>query len=617
MLRKPFICMVVLSSIAFSVGCGGTEPSVRADGRTEVDLVISDPTTAPEELALLIDFVSYRITCPASGLTPYDDSIDLAGNFEVDYSSTTPIWELTTNIPLASCVITLWVFYEGEVVCTGTDSLLVVEDDNPLAPNKANVVLECNLSVNTPSADLDIDGSFEFIHGNYCPKLNWLGALPVEGAPLEMTIETSAFDVDSTCGLNCDPQTCDFTQNPPLCTAASPDPGFSSTVIAPAGYGSFDAPTATGTPMTGGTPIDAQSTYTCDPLFPGPTEICVTVSDGDNDCDQMRCITIICPDLCDPNPCVDDDNECTAQRCNPLDGQCITEFAPVGIACANCSATCVQANGTNEPPTCDGPDWVGAVTGTSMSFVGERQQVNTTLVNPYSGAAVALSNVFNVNTSSYEGVGLDDTLFGTNQGDFLLAQDPIGTQRICGVENVLTQNSFDAMILADAFIEFGDMVIEGGNAGDVIWTNVGNDTLRGNNGVDLLDGGPGDDDIEGGNGNDTVTLWPGSGFDRIDGGDGTADRVEVDAIASQIEIAPSTDALYTFDIFYLGTPMAKMRAVELLELNGTSIDLSACFGSASDVCDLCGNDALNGGEECDDGNNLDGDGCAADCTAEF
>jgi len=31
----------------------------------------------------------------------------------------------------------------------------------------------------------------------------------------------------------------------------------------------------------------------------------------------------------------------------------------------------------------------------------------------------------------------------------------------------------------------------------------------------------------------------------------------------------------------------------------------------------CGNDALNGLEECDDGNNVDGDGCTASCIAEY
>ena len=609
MLRKPFIRMVVFSCIAFSVGCGGTESDLVSNDSTEVNLVISDPDTAAEELAVLIDFVSYRITCPDSGVTPtYDDSVDITGVFETNVTETPAVWTMVTDLPLSPCTISLWVFYEDAVVCSGSEALSIVEDDNDLAPNQVNVELQCNLSVNTPSGDLEVDGNFEFIHGNYCPKLNWLGALPVAVDPLEMTIEASGFDVDSTCGLNCDRQTCDFTQNPPVCTAA-PDPGFSATFTAPARYGSFDAPVPVGTPMLGGTPIDAQSTYTCDPLFPGPTEICVLLSDGDNDCDQMRCITIVCPDLCEGVVC-DDGNECTGEYCNPLDGQCITNDAPDGLACADCSATCVNG-------TCSGPDWVGAVTGTAMTFVGTQQQVNTTLVNPYSGAAVAVSSQFNINTSSYEGVGLNDTLFGTNQGDYLLIQDPIGTQRLCGVENVLALNSFDAMILADEFIVLGDMVIEGGNAGDIIWANVGNDTVRGNNGVDLLDGGPGDDIIEGGLGNDVITLWPGSGFDSIDGGIGVTDTIEILAIQSQILITPAADVSYEFDVFFLGTPMAQIREVELVVMNDLSIDLTACTGTPADVCNLCGNDALNGGEGCDDGNNVDGDGCAADCTAEY
>jgi cysteine-rich repeat protein len=496
--------------------------------------------------------------------------------------------------------------------------LSIVEDGNLFAPNKANVVLQCNLSVNGPSGQLDVDGSFEFIHGNYCPKLNWLGAVPSMVDPLVTIIDASAFDRDSTCGLNCDPQTCDFTQNPPLCTAAAPDPGFWTTFIAPDGPDSFDSPLATGTPMTGGTPIDAQSTYTCDPLFPGPKEICVIASDGDNDCDQMRCITIICPDLCDPNPCVDDLNECTSEHCNPLDGQCISTDAPDGLACANCSATCVSG-------TCSGPDWVGAITGTAMSFVGTGppgQQVDTTLVNPYSGASVPISGKFNVNISSYEGanlVNIDDTLYGTNFDDYLLVQDPPGTQRICGVEQLLAQESFDVLCLADEFIILGDMLIEGGNAGDIIWANVGNDTVRGNNGIDRLDGGPGDDIVEGGLGDDVITVWPGSGFDSIDGGVGVTDIVEIlGGIQSQVLIMPAANSLtYEFDIFFLGTPMAQMIRVELLVMLDASIDLTTCTGSPGDVCNLCGNDALNGGEGCDDGNNVSGDGCRADCTAEY
>ncbi len=618
MLCKPLIGMVVLSSMAVIASCDGGSPADGAAGGTEVSLVISDPATAAEELSTLIDFVSYRISCPASSLTPYDDSVDLNGNFEAAVNANPSVWTLVTDLPLSPCTISMWVFYDSEVVCSGSDMLTIVEDDNPLAPNKANVVLACNLSVNAPSGDVDIDGSFTFLHGNYCPKLNWLGAVP-GAVPLEMVIETSAFDIDSTCGLNCDPQTCDFTQNPPLCTAA-PDPGFWSTLTAPAGYGSFDAPTATGTPMTGGTPIDAQSTYTCDPLVPGPTEICVVVSDGDNDCDQMRCITIICPDLCEGVVC-DDGSECTRDSCDPLTGVCANDDAPDGIACDNCNSTC-QAG------ACDaGTPFTATVNAAVMNIVGSFQTLNTTVTNPYSGEAISLSGQYFVNTSSYKGIGTSDLFLGSIFSDVLFIYDlagvpPESAQRLCGVETLRADNGFDVMLLADDFIVLANMEIFGGNADDTLWANAGDDTLRGLNGSDRIDGGPGDDIIEGGNANDAITLWPGSGFDSIFGGDGITDnsvldQVEIDAIQSQILISPALNPSYQFDIFYLGTPMAQVTGVELLVMNDATIDLTLCTGGAGDVCNLCGNDALNGGEECDDGNNIDGDGCAADCTAEY
>ena len=622
MLSNPVIRMVALCCIALSAACNGSQEGATQAAYTEVDLVISDPDTPPAELVRLIDFVSYRITCPASGLTPYDDSIDLAGNFEVDADSDPPVWQLATDLPLSSCAIALWVFYEDEVICQGDETLPLVSDEDPSVTNKVNIVLECNLSVTGPSADLDVDGSFEFIHGNYCPKLNWLGAVPVvvqPAVPATTIIETSAFDIDSTCGLNCDPQTCDFTQTPPLCTPA-PDPGFSSTFIAPAGHGSFDPPVATGIPMTGGTPIDAQSIYTCDPLFPGPTEICVVVSDGDNDCDQMRCITIVCPDLCENVDC-DDGNECTRDACDTLTGLCTNDDAPDGIACDNCNSTCQLG-------ACDaGTPFSATVNAAVMNMVGSFQTLNTTVTNPYSGETISLSGNYFVNTSSYKGIGTSDLFLGSVFSDVLFIYDlagvpPESAQRLCGVEALRADNGFDVMLLADDFIVLGNMEIFGGNANDTLWANAGDDTLRGLNGKDRIDGGPGDDIIEGGNADDTITLWPGSGFDSIMGGDGftdnsVLDRVEIDAIQSQILISPALNPSYEFDIFYLGTPMAQIREIEFVDVGGVSIDLSTCTGGAGDVCNLCGNDALNGGEECDDGNNADGDGCAADCTAEY
>jgi cysteine-rich repeat protein len=595
---NPFLLLVVLSCAALSAACTGDSlPVEPLENPTEVNLLITDPDAPDEEVLALIDFVSYRVTCPASGLTPYDDSVDISGNFEVDETADPPVWELFADLPPAICTIALWVFFEDEVICSGTQAMNVVEGGDPSTTNKFNILLECTLSVNPPSGDADIDGTFNLIHGNYCPQLFWLGAYPSAVGPTVFNVETLYDDPDDGCGLNCDPQTCDFAANPPVCSPA-PDPGLSSTLSAPAGNGSFGDENAT------------MTTYACDPLLPGPTEICVLVTDGDIDCDRLRCTIIDCPDLCENVDCTDG-SECTWDRCDPFTGSCSNDPAPDGVACNNCDSTCVAG-------ACTGPPFTAAINGDAMSFVGNVQQVTTTYVNPYSGASTSVNGNFNVNISSYKGIGANDTLTGTNLGDVLLVQDPVGTQRICGVEQVLSQNSFDIMFLADSYIVLDDMLITGGNASDVLWANAGNDTLQGNNGVDLLDGGPGNDIIEGGNGNDTITLWPGSGFDSIDGGIGVTDRVEIDAIQSQITIVgPSVNPSYQFDIFYLGTPMAEIREVELVVLNDTFIDLLTCTGSAGDVCNLCGNDALNGGEGCDDGNNVDGDGCAADCTAEY
>ncbi len=593
--------MVVLSCIALSAACNSGAPNVVEDGgvssNTEFNLVISDPATAPEELAMLIDFVSYRITCPASGLTPYDDSVDISGNFEAAVDATPAVWTLVTDLPLSLCRISLWVFYEDEVICSGSQSMPIVDDGDPSAPSKVNIALECSLSVIPPSGDASIDGNFNLVHGNYCPQLFWLGAVPtVAGAalPSAYDIQTSYMDIDNTCGQNCDPQTCDFNANPPSCTPA-PDPGLSSTLIAPAGKGTF------------GDVHALDTTYTCDPLFPGPTEICVSVSDGDNDCDQMRCLTIECPDLCNGVTC-DDGNECTWDHCDPLTGICTNDPAPDGIACDSCNSTC-QAG------ACDpGVPFTAEQNASVMNIIGTLQQYSATLVNPYSGQSISINNAsVRVNISSYKGVGSDDLLLGTNLGDALFVQDPVGTQRICGVETIESQGGFDVLFLADAFVVLQGMTIDGGTTNDFIWANAGDDTIFGNDGVDRIDGGPGNDTIDGGQANDTITIWPGSGFDSISGGIDT-DRVEILAIQSQIEITPAADPSYEFDIFYLGQPMAQIREVELLVLEDATLDLSTCVGG---VCNLCGNDALNGGEECDDGNNVSGDGCAADCTAEY
>lgn len=289
----PFIRLVLLTCAAFLLACGTGEPDgskgVGPDDETVentlINLLIADPNSDPDELAFNVDVVSYRIVCPATGEVAFDDSVDFTGNFEIVDGSDPPIFQLLTDLPAAFCTISMWVFNDDEIVCSGSEPIPITEDGDPNTINEFNLVLLCSLSVNPPTGDLDISGDFTEVVGNTCPRLIWMNAVPSVFGPGDLPIalvEVSSFDPNGTCGSNCDPQSCDFSVIPPVCTPG-PDPGHFTTFSTTSGEGTFGDPLATST------------TYTCDPAFPGPTEICVTASDGDIECDQIRCTTIECP----------------------------------------------------------------------------------------------------------------------------------------------------------------------------------------------------------------------------------------------------------------------------------------------------------------------------------
>ncbi|MEM8606585.1 MAG: hypothetical protein AAGF92_05745 [Myxococcota bacterium] len=288
----PLIRSVLLTCAALLFACGtqGDDPSkANGDelpaGNTEINLLIADPDSEPDELAFSVDTVSYRIVCTNSGQTEFDDSVDITGLFGIVEGSSPPIWQLVTDLPPSTCTLSMWVFDEDEVVCSGTESLLIIDDGDPATANEFSLVLLCSLSVNPPTGDLDIEGDFTEVIGNTCPRLIWMNAIPSSFGPSDLPVamvEVFSYDPNGTCGSNCDPQTCDFSTIPPVCTPG-PDPGHSTTFSTTSGEGTFGDPAATTT------------TYTCDPAFPGPTEICVRANDGDVECEQTRCLTITCP----------------------------------------------------------------------------------------------------------------------------------------------------------------------------------------------------------------------------------------------------------------------------------------------------------------------------------
>ena len=570
-------------------------------GNTEIQLTIGNGLGAQSgQAAFEADRVDYRITCagtaPGSAPIPpsgaggdyaYNDSVDVSGAFEIVDARNPLIWQAITDLPPGPCTASLSVYRGGQVACLGSHPFTVLETSTTMV----DITLLCELSIGVPDGTGDTEGQFQFEIGNECPRLFDLTAHPY-AIPVSATstlVQVVAQDPDGTCGNNCDPQTC-TDANPPVCTPG-PDPGLTTTLSA--AVGSFDDPSG------------ALTTYHCDPAFPGPIEICVVASDGDLDCDKTACIAVDCPDLCEGVVC-NDGNECTADSCDPASGLCVFDNAPDGIACDSCNSTC-QA-GMCDPLA----PFTADQNASTMFFTGSLQSYTTNLVNPYSGQSVPVSGTYNINVSSYKGVGASDQLVGTNFADVLFVQDPVGTQRICGVEYIVAQNNLDVLFLADKFIHLESMTLSGGNADDILWGNSGMDVIQGNNGNDIIDGGPGDDAITGDNGNDLITWWPGAGFDGIWGGN-NYDTVMVKALLSQLEITPALNPGFELDVYYLGNRVMQLLEVELLvALNGT-IDLTACTAG---VCNLCGNDDLNGGEQCDDGNLTNGDGCASDCTLE-
>lgn len=593
-----FVHVAVLCCVALLAACA----QEGAAGNTDIRLTIGDDLGAqPGEPAFEADRVDYRITCqgtvPGSAPIPpdgtagdyaYDDSVDISGAFEIIDDQNPPVWQTVMDLPPGQCTASLSVYRNQQVVCTGSHTFTVLED----AITQIDITLLCALSIDIPDGSSDASGDFQFDVGNECPKLFDLSAHPyvVPDGQSSTLVQVIAQDLDGTCGDRCDPQTCD-TSNPPVCTPG-PDPGLSTTLSAP--VGSFDDPNA------------SLATYACDPYFPGPIEVCVVVTDGDLDCNKTACIAVDCPDPCEGIVC-DDGNECTADYCDPELGQCVFDVAPDGIACDGCNSTC-QA-GVCDPLV----PFTAAQNGQNMPFQGLNRNFNRTFTNPYNGFTFSLLGPLNSNITTYKGVSTTDAILMTPAGDALFLNDPtLAPQTVCGVETILAGNGGDVLHLADEFITLVDMTIDGGLENDVLWANAGSDAVLGNGGNDLMDGGRGSDVLIGGGGNDQITMGPNDGFDSVIGGSGT-DRLSVAALLSQLTVVPAANPSYEFDIYYLGTPIAEVTGVELFfALNG-SIDLTACVAG---VCDLCGDGNLNGGEECDDGNAVSGDGCASDCTLE-
>lgn len=166
--------------------------------------------------------------------------------------------------------------------------------------------------------------------------------------------------------------------------------------------------------------------------------------------------------------------------------------------------------------------WAASVTGSPnndiLIFQWSLGQFTTTITNAYSGATISFDEQKNLNTATYDGLAGIDTLVMTNLDDVLLIEDGLGQQTSTSVERILAGAGNDVINLSSTLFVLGDQQINAGGSDDIIWSNAGNDSLRGETGFDIIDGGPGDDHIWGGTENDS--LFGGTGNDILEGEDG-------------------------------------------------------------------------------------------------
>ena len=144
--------------------------------------------------------MEYTIDCAGNSDTFLDnnasfpDEVTINGNLEVQDGRTNPlaiygdpaidgqaeIWQGFMDLPPGPCTIELRARDgDGEVICTAQEPFNIAAD----SLTKVNIVLICDISFQAPVGMLDLDGTFSFNVGNFCPDLfilNCLDSIPAD-----------------------------------------------------------------------------------------------------------------------------------------------------------------------------------------------------------------------------------------------------------------------------------------------------------------------------------------------------------------------------------------------------------------------------------------------------
>ncbi|MBP1621456.1 MAG: hypothetical protein H6Q02_2223, partial [Acidobacteria bacterium] len=161
----------------------------------------------------------------------------------------------------------------------------------------------------------------------------------------------------------------------------------------------------------------------------------------------------------------------------------------------------------------DGDDrLVYALDGT---WTGDRQSTNLgSPHNPSGGSSVSLAGRAASSDIFIGGTGVD-TLVGTDGSDSVLLEAGLGVPRrpgeprLSGIERFELGGGGDLLNLTSRRHAYGDVVADGGDGDDTLWSSAGHDQLIGGAGADELGAGAGND-----------TLLGGEGADRLDGATG-------------------------------------------------------------------------------------------------
>ncbi|MBW2547785.1 MAG: hypothetical protein JRE82_11260, partial [Deltaproteobacteria bacterium] len=257
MTKRRFTPWVALACIGTLAACTSGEGGTA--GNTELNIIVPTNAGTPNEID--IETVEYTITCAGNSDVFLDngasfaDEVRIDGNLEVVDGRTDPqgpippefgtprpgdgaeIWQGFMDLPPGPCNIQLRARdNDGEVICTTDEGFLITADTT----TKVNLVLICDISFQAPVGSLDVDATFSFNVGNFCPDLfvlNCMETNPVEEQVLPppnpqiaaTVCEVRFRDGDSTCGQGCDPQVCAPTLTGLSCSPG-PDPGVSTTI---------------------------------------------------------------------------------------------------------------------------------------------------------------------------------------------------------------------------------------------------------------------------------------------------------------------------------------------------------------------------------------------------